>query len=55
MTLADHVDVMRDGVVEQQGRPLDLYDLPANRFVAGFIGSPAMNSWPRSSMRMAHR
>ncbi|ASY65841.1 putative ABC transporter ATP-binding protein y4oS (plasmid) [Sinorhizobium sojae CCBAU 05684] len=43
MTMADHVVVMRDGVIEQQGRPLDLYDRPANRFVAGFIGSPAMN------------
>jgi multiple sugar transport system ATP-binding protein len=43
MTMADHVVVMRDGVVEQQGDPLDLYDRPANRFVAGFIGSPAMN------------
>lgn len=41
--MADHVVVMRDGVIEQQGRPLDLYDRPANRFVAGFIGSPAMN------------
>lgn len=32
--MADHVVVMRDGVIEQQGRPLDLYDRPANRFVA---------------------
>lgn len=46
MTMADHVVVMRDGVIEQQGRPLDLYDRPANRFVAGFIGSPAMNFVP---------
>jgi multiple sugar transport system ATP-binding protein len=43
MTMADHVVVMRDGVIEQQGAPLELYDRPANRFVAGFIGSPAMN------------
>ena len=43
MTMADHVVVMRNGVIEQQGAPLDLYDHPANRFVAGFIGSPAMN------------
>ncbi|WEX75422.1 ABC transporter ATP-binding protein [Sinorhizobium numidicum] len=46
MTMADHVVVMRDGVIEQQGRPLDLYDRPANKFVAGFIGSPAMNFIP---------
>jgi multiple sugar transport system ATP-binding protein len=46
MTMADHVVVMRDGVIEQQGAPLDLYDYPANRFVAGFIGSPAMNFVP---------
>ncbi len=43
MTMADHVVVMRDGVIEQQGSPLELYDKPATRFVAGFIGSPAMN------------
>jgi multiple sugar transport system ATP-binding protein len=43
MTLADQVVVMRDGRIEQVGRPLDLYDRPANRFVAGFIGSPEMN------------
>jgi multiple sugar transport system ATP-binding protein len=43
MTMADHVVVMREGVIEQQGAPLDLYDRPENRFVAGFIGSPAMN------------
>jgi multiple sugar transport system ATP-binding protein len=43
MTMADHVVVMRDGIIEQQGAPLELYDRPANRFVAGFIGSPAMN------------
>jgi multiple sugar transport system ATP-binding protein len=46
MTMADHVVVMREGVIEQQGKPLDLYDRPANRFVAGFIGSPAMNFLP---------
>ena len=43
MTMADRVVIMRDGAVEQIGRPLDLYDHPANLFVAGFIGSPAMN------------
>ena len=43
MTMADKIVVMRDGLIEQQGAPLDLYDRPANTFVAGFIGSPAMN------------
>src|SRR5579863_5730051 len=43
MTMADRIVVLRDGVVEQVGAPLDLYDRPANLFVAGFIGSPAMN------------
>ena len=43
MTMADQVVVMRDGIVEQIGGPLDLYDRPANLFVAGFIGSPSMN------------
>ncbi|MBB5190923.1 multiple sugar transport system ATP-binding protein [Silvimonas terrae] len=43
MTMADHVVVLRAGQVEQQGKPINLYDQPANKFVAGFIGSPAMN------------
>src|SRR5437762_1064387 len=43
MTLGDLVVVMKDGVVKQVGEPLELYERPANRFVAGFIGSPAMN------------
>jgi multiple sugar transport system ATP-binding protein len=43
MTMADRIVVMHDGIVEQVGEPLDLYDEPANLFVAGFIGSPAMN------------
>jgi multiple sugar transport system ATP-binding protein len=43
MTMADRIVVMRDGIVEQQGSPLDLYDDPDNRFVASFIGSPSMN------------
>jgi multiple sugar transport system ATP-binding protein len=43
MTLGDRVVVMRDGVVQQVGEPLELYNSPANRFVAGFLGSPAMN------------
>ncbi|HEX2115927.1 MAG TPA: sn-glycerol-3-phosphate ABC transporter ATP-binding protein UgpC, partial [Alphaproteobacteria bacterium] len=43
MTMADRIVVMHDGIVEQIGTPLELYDSPANLFVAGFIGSPAMN------------
>ena len=43
MTLADRIVVLRDGVVEQVGTPLNLYDDPDNLFVAGFIGSPKMN------------
>jgi multiple sugar transport system ATP-binding protein len=43
MTMADKIVVMHDGIVEQVGAPLELYDRPANMFVAGFIGSPAMN------------
>ena len=43
MTLADRIFVLQSGVVRQAGRPLELYDDPDNRFVAGFIGSPAMN------------
>ena len=41
--MADKIVVLHDGVVEQIGSPLELYDRPANLFVAGFIGSPAMN------------
>ena len=43
MTMADKIVVLRDGEVEQIGRPMDLYDRPANLFVATFIGSPSMN------------
>jgi len=43
MTMGDQIVVMRDGRIEQTGSPLELYDNPANQFVAGFIGSPAMN------------
>ncbi len=43
MTLADRVVVMKGGVIQQVGTPMDIYDKPANTFVAGFIGSPAMN------------
>lgn len=44
--MADRIVVMHDGLVEQVGAPLELYDRPANMFVAGFIGSPAMNFLP---------
>ncbi len=43
MTMADQIVVMREGHIEQRGAPLELYDRPVNTFVAGFIGSPAMN------------
>ena len=43
MTMADRIVVLRDGVIEQVGSPLELYNTPANTFVAGFIGSPKMN------------
>jgi multiple sugar transport system ATP-binding protein len=46
MTMADKIVVMKDGLVEQIGTPLDLYDSPNNQFVAGFIGSPSMNFIP---------
>jgi len=46
MTMADRIVVMRDGIVEQTGTPLELFDRPANSFVAQFIGSPAMNLLP---------
>ena len=54
MTMADKIVVMKDGVVEQTGGPLDLYDNPANTFVAGFIGSPAMNLLPGKIQRNGH-
>ncbi len=43
MTMADVIVILRDGVIEQVGKPLEIYDSPANLFVAEFIGSPAMN------------
>ncbi|MBL8333938.1 MAG: sn-glycerol-3-phosphate ABC transporter ATP-binding protein UgpC [Rubrivivax sp.] len=46
MTMGDQIVVMKDGRIEQTGDPLSLYDRPANTFVAGFIGSPAMNFLP---------
>jgi ABC-type sugar transport system ATPase subunit len=46
MTLSDRVVVMRDGLVQQAGPPLELYDDPDNLFVAGFLGNPTMNFLP---------
>ena len=46
MTMADRIVLLRDGRIEQQGAPLDLYERPATRYVAGFLGSPAMNFMP---------
>ena len=43
MTMADRIVIMKDGVIQQTGAPMELYEHPANKFVAGFIGSPQMN------------
>ncbi|HEV2504161.1 MAG TPA: sn-glycerol-3-phosphate ABC transporter ATP-binding protein UgpC [Mesorhizobium sp.] len=53
MTMADRIVVMHNGNVQQVGAPLELYDHPANMFVAGFIGSPAMNFLPATVARQA--
>ncbi|MBV9221062.1 MAG: sn-glycerol-3-phosphate ABC transporter ATP-binding protein UgpC [Methylobacteriaceae bacterium] len=52
MTMADRIVIMRDGVIEQAGPPLDVFERPANRFVAEFIGSPAMNLLPARLVRL---
>ncbi|WP_176082866.1 ABC transporter ATP-binding protein [Martelella sp. HB161492] len=54
MTMADKVVLMRAGEIEQEGAPLDLYDNPVNRFVAGFVGSPAMNFIPAKVAENGH-
>ena len=46
MTMADRIVIMKDGVIQQAGAPMELYDHPVNKFVAGFIGSPQMNFYP---------
>ncbi len=46
MTMADRIVIMKDGFIQQVGRPMELYEHPANMFVAGFIGSPQMNFFP---------
>jgi multiple sugar transport system ATP-binding protein len=55
MTMGDKIVVMRDGRIEQTGSPLELYDRPANQFVAGFIGSPSMNFLPGTLHRASRR
>ncbi|MCI8512353.1 MAG: sn-glycerol-3-phosphate ABC transporter ATP-binding protein UgpC [Lachnospiraceae bacterium] len=46
MTMADRIVIMKEGVMQQVGRPMELYEHPVNKFVAGFIGSPQMNFYP---------
>ncbi len=53
MTMADRIVVLRAGKIEQIGAPLELYNRPANTFVAGFIGSPRMNFFPADILRTA--
>ena len=54
MTLADRIVVLRDGASSRSARPMEIYDAPVNRFVAGFIGSPKM-SFLRARVREIHR
>jgi multiple sugar transport system ATP-binding protein len=54
MTLADRVVVLRDGIIEQVGTPLELYDRPANQFVAQFIGTPKMNVMAAAELPQLH-
>jgi multiple sugar transport system ATP-binding protein len=54
MTMGDQIVVMKDGRIEQTGSPLELYDRPANLFVASFIGSPSMNFLPATLRRNAN-
>lgn len=46
MTMADCIVIMKEGVIQQVGKPMELYDHPVNKFVAGFIGSPQMMHRP---------
>src|SRR5262245_44782603 len=55
MTLGPRVAVMRQGIVEQIAAPLEIFQRPANVFVAGFVGAPAMNLWPATIERTADR
>jgi len=54
MTLGNRIAVFNTGVMEQMGRPLDLYERPSNRFVAAFLGSPTMNFLPCTAEHAAH-
>jgi multiple sugar transport system ATP-binding protein len=51
MTLGDRVVVMKDGIIQQCGSPIEVYYRPANRFVAGFVGMPPMNFFEGPSLR----
>ncbi|MFM7334964.1 MAG: ABC transporter ATP-binding protein [Tabrizicola sp.] len=55
MTMADKIVVMNGGEVQQIGGPMDLYENPANRFVAGFIGNPAINFLPGTALGLSSR
>jgi multiple sugar transport system ATP-binding protein len=55
MTLGDRIAVMKDGVIQQYAPPQKTYDHPANKFVAGFIGSPAMNFFPATAIKTGDR
>jgi multiple sugar transport system ATP-binding protein len=50
LTMGDRIAVLKDGLIQQVGTPRDLYERPANKFVAGFIGSPAMNIFPAKAV-----
>jgi ABC-type sugar transport system ATPase subunit len=52
MTLADKIVVLKDGTIQQVGSPMEIYDAPANRFVAGFFGTPTMNFLPARAERV---
>jgi len=55
LTMGDRIAVLKDGVLQQVGTPRDLYETPQNVFVAGFIGSPAMNLWPEDGITVGVR
>ncbi len=55
LTMGDRIAVLKDGVLQQVGTPSDLYDTPKNTFVAGFIGSPAMNLWNQDGLTIGVR